>query len=135
MNEPGISRQRHLRLSMAVGTLVAAVASLPAMALDGRGGGACGASLLHVMFNPVLIVLALVVTATVGSAIATWRCRRAIKAVHPTPQTGTHRTRRQQPAVPASPEYRIFSKPAIVVGVCTYLLLLAPAWVFSNLCF
>jgi hypothetical protein len=111
-----------------------AFCSAPAFALDGRGGGPCGASLFQVMFNPILIVIALAVTVCAGSAIAASRSRRESLAREVAPQVGTYRTRRYQSA-PTASQYRIFSKPAVIIGLCAYLLLLGPVWVFSNLCF
>ncbi|MEK6345869.1 MAG: hypothetical protein V4764_00215 [Burkholderia sp.] len=87
-----------------------------ALALDGRGGGPCGASLLHVMVNPVLIVIALAVTAGVGSALAAWRKRRDRSAS-------------------VASRHRIFSTPAVIAGLCVYVPLVGMLWFASNLCF
>ena len=106
--------------------------SVPVWALDGRGGP-CGASLLQVMFNPMLIVIALAVAVCVGTAVAAWRNRRESRYRNSAPQAGIDHTGRYELASVA-PKYRIFSKPAVIVGLCVYLLLLGPAWLVCNIC-
>ena len=106
--------------------------SLPAFALDGRGG-ACGASLLQVMLNPALIVISLAVAVCVGAVIAMWRKRRDARHRNRVAETSIDQSGLYE-ATSVGSQYHIAWKPAVIAGVCVYVLLLGPVWFLYNLC-
>ena len=85
------------------------------------------------MLNPALIAISLAVAVCVGAVIAMWRKRRDARHRNRVAETSIDQSGLYEATSVAS-QYRIASKPAVIAGVCVYVLLLGPVWFLYNFC-